>query len=956
LNVLSETDALNHATSYTYDTRGKRLTVTDATGTLTYTYNALGEVLTQTDQMSGVTTNTFDSHGNVLTSQDALNNTATITYDAHGQLLTVTDPRNNTTTFTYDTNGNLTRRTDALNNQTNLTYDARGQVSSVTNALNQTTTFEYDLFGRLKKVTYPDTNFVSATYDLAGRRTKITDGRGNDTNFAYDAAYRLTGVTDALNHVTAYAYDAMSNLTGVTDALNRTTNYAYDDFNRLARVTYPEASTGAGRLHEDFAYDSAGNLLTKTDQAGRVTNFCYDNANRVINSTDPALKVTSYEYNARSQMTAVVDAISQRYEFVFDALGHVTQEKKGTATRSFVFDVVGNRTQRTDYSGTITNYAFDALNRLTTISYPDTTSATYGYDALSRLTTATNPSGTVTIGYDNRGRLSSVTDVFGQVVGYTYDANSNRTQLTLGGATNATYQYDVLNRLTQLTDAASLAFTFAYDATNKLTSRTAPNGVASAYQYDGLNRLTRLTHVKGATTVADFQYQFNAVNDITQIIDAAGTHGYSYDSVDRLTAATHPNQPNESYTYDDVGNRTASQQGSSYSYQTFNRLVTANGDSYGYDANGNLTTKTDASGSWTYSWDAENRPKQASLSGGVTVTYSYDALGRRIQRSGAGTTIKFIYDAVDVMRDLDATGATIADYLDGLEIDNKLRQTLSGTPAYFATDHLGTTRAMTDASGTVTPSLSYDSFGNLVSGSPTTRYIYTGREFDSDTSLMYYRTRWYDPKGGRFISEDPARFRGGVNQYIYVGNNPSVFRDPSGLERLSAYTHTWPPQTTLPKRNCDCSVRRPDFYQMQFNFSVPYTGGWGSYSPSIEMDRYGNMYSSFRGLGAGPSWKLPGISFSFTAGWLFNQPPQGPDENTIKNFSTASSFSGGAGYWAGGFLTHSPHGPTAFQFGIASPQAGCGYSYSEYDGNIADLPGPSRLATDIEDLYGGYPH
>jgi len=84
------------------------------------------------------------------------------------------------------------------------------------------------------------------------------------------------------------------------------------------------------------------------------------------------------------------------------------------------------------------------------------------------------------------------------------------------------------------------------------------------------------------------------------MIDGAGAHNYSYDPLDRLTAATHPNQSNESYTYDDVGNRTASHQGSSYTYQAFNRLVAANGASFGYDANGNLTSKTDASGSWTY--------------------------------------------------------------------------------------------------------------------------------------------------------------------------------------------------------------------------------------------------------------------------------------------------------------------------------------------------------------------
>jgi YD repeat-containing protein len=161
-----------------------------------------------------------------------------------------------------------------------------------------------------------------------------------------------------------------------------------------------------------------------------------------------------------------------------------------------------------------------------------------------------------------------VTDVFGQAVRYTYDADSNRTQLSLKGGTSVTYQYDAINRLTQLTDATSLNTTFAYDVTDKLTSRPLPNGVVTTSQYDGLDRLTRLTHAKGPNTLEDFQYQFNAINNITQMTDGAGSHNYTYDSLDRLTAATHPSQSNESYTYD-VGNRTASHQGSSYSYQAF---------------------------------------------------------------------------------------------------------------------------------------------------------------------------------------------------------------------------------------------------------------------------------------------------------------------------------------------------------------------------------------------------
>jgi YD repeat-containing protein len=262
-----------------------------------------------------------------------------------------------------------------------------------------------------------------------------------------------------------------------------------------------------------------------------------------------------------------------------------------------------------------------------------------------------------------------------------------------------------------------------------LTSRSAPNGTTATYQYDDLDRLTRLTHAQGTATIADFQYQFNAVNNITQMTDGAGAHNYTYDALDRLTAATHPSQSNESYTFDDVGNRTASYQGSSYSYQTFNRLITANGSSFSYDGNGNLTSKTDASGTWTYTWDYENRLKQASLSGGVTVSYSYDALGRRIQRtSSASGTTKFVYDGADVVRDLDGNGATIADYVNGPGIDNKLRQTAGGTASYFIHDHLGTTRALADTSGNVAANLTYDSFGNVASGSASTRYTYTGRD------------------------------------------------------------------------------------------------------------------------------------------------------------------------------------------------------------------------------------
>ncbi|HYG83051.1 MAG TPA: RHS repeat-associated core domain-containing protein, partial [Pyrinomonadaceae bacterium] len=575
---------------------------------------------------------------------------------------------------------------------------------------------------------------------------------------------------------TSYGYDQMSRLTSVTDALSRTTNYEYDNFNRPVKTVYPPAAAGAARLEERVEYDAAGNVKKRIDTALRETLYDYDGANRLVKVTDPAAQVTQYEYNARSQMTAVVDALNQRYTFGYDALGRVTQITRGGLSMSYVHDGVGNMTSRTDYNGATTAYTYDNLNRLTNVTYPDSAVA-YAYDELSRLSSATNVNGTVSFTYDNRGRVAGMTGVEGQAISYGYDANNNRTQTSLGQTPHASYQYDALNRLTQLADGGGAATTYVYDAADRLTSRSTPNGVATSYGYDGLDRLASLQHTKGATTVAGYQYQYDAASRITQMTEAAGAHGYGYDAADRLTSATHPAQTSESYTYDAVGNRTASHLGASYTYQPFNKVVTVGPTSYSYDSNGNLTQKVDAAGVWQYAWDYENRLKQVTRPDGQTVLYRYDALGRRVRRGSGGGWTDYVYDGHDVVKDVNSDGSAV-EYLNGPGVDDKLRQMGNAGTYYFVQDHLGSTRALTDGGGDVVENVSYDSFGN--GASTLTRYGYTGREWDADAALYYYRSRFYDPQGGRFISEDPIGLRGGVNHYAYVRNNPIRFNDPSG--------------------------------------------------------------------------------------------------------------------------------------------------------------------------------
>ncbi len=812
LNLTKKTDALGYETVSTYDANGNRLTMTDVLGTENYTYNALGEMLTRTDRMGGVWTNTFDTKGNLLTAKDALNNTTTATYTALGQLATVKDALNQTTTLTYDAFGRLTQVKDANNKTTNYAYDARARLTGATNAINETTNYEYDLNNRLKKVIFADANFVTMNYDIAGRRTALTDARGNATNYAYDAAYRLTSMTDALNHTMSYGYDAMSNPTAQTDALGNVTNYEYDDFNRLKKTIYPAATAGAARLQESVTYDTVGNVKTRIDTAGRTTNYDYDTAQRLTKTTDALNEITQFEYNPRSQMTKVTDAANQVYQFSYDALGRQLSQTRANATMSYEYDAVGNRTKRTDYNGKITSYEYDTLNRLKKINYltgADNTVtgdvSSYNYDDLSRLTSAVNQAGTVAFTYDTRGRVKTTTDVFGHLLNYGYDANGNRNLLKLDGTTQTSYAYDAANRLTTLTDEASQNFTFGYDIANRLISKALPNGVSTSYDYDGMSRLKELKHRFQTTPLFDYQYAYNPANQIGQITEPDETRNFTYDNLDRLTGAVHANngELDMSYGFDAVGNRISTNSSELISnpqeitFEANNRLTqTEDGTNYDYDASGNLTAKSPFNQldiKWAFVWDYENRmisatgSQPASLGRTIikTASYSYDALGRRVTRTDpAGSITKFTYDGMDVVMD-DDTISGITKYQNGLGIDDKLKVSINGTAKYFITDHLGSTVGLTDASGNVSSSAIYDSFGNSTNNL-STRYQYTGREFDNFTGLQYSRARWYDAKTGRFISEDPIGFRGGdVNLYGYVWNNAGSLIDPSGLDGCS---------------------------------------------------------------------------------------------------------------------------------------------------------------------------
>jgi len=203
-----------------------------------------------------------------------------------------------------------------------------------------------------------------------------------------------------------------------------------------------------------------------------------------------------------------------------------------------------------------------------------------------------------------------------------------------------------------------------------------------------------------------------------------------------------------------------------------------------------------------------------------------------------------------------------------------------------------------------------------------TRYTYTGREYDSDTRLYYYRARFYDPHIGRFVSEDPIGFGGGdVNLYSYVGNNGLNYLDPFGFERLR-YTMVPgkppPPIITNP-------ARLPDFYAGQINI-----GGVIGWSGQIIIDRNGNVYLQGLGFNFGKSATF--VSGSLTAGWI-NQRCE-PSQKRLSDVLSDQSVGVGGGYYGGMEFTGNQSGTTT-QIGLfLPPQIGGNWGYSSKRGNI----------------------
>jgi RHS repeat-associated protein len=766
------------------------------------------------------------------------------TFDSTGYPTSTVDGNGNITLYNYnDSSGNLLSRSqrDYFNDgwdTWNYTYNSFGEVLTATDPLglagdpNHTTTYVYNAQGNLTSITTPSPDngitagsVTSFTPNAQGQVTKITDPLTNATNIVYcttnqtNCPYGLIYyIQDAQSNKTIYSYDGRGNRLSATDALNHVTSFQYDPMNRVKLITYPTSPATTVQFH----YDWRGRRDYVIDQDSNKTSYGYDDADRLLTVTDaqsPTNGVTTYAYDTENNLTDIYDAKNNHTQFVY-LPGKILYQTTFPSTEyeTYSFDDDNNLEYKTDRNNHTINYNYDYQNHVYRKVYPDGNSLTYSYDPAGRLTEVQDSAtGAYTFGYDNMNRLGSAgVDYSFNTAGtltvqYGYDKASNRTSMTDPQSVPTTYAYDTLNRLHTLTyNGQTPNYTFGYDALSRRNSLTRPNAVDTTYGYDPVSRLTSVLHKLGTTTLDGTAYTYdNAGNRLTKVDERTSTQfNYTYDNIYQLTKVTQGTRKPptvESYTYDLVGNRLSSLGVSPYDYNTSNELTSTPSGSYTYDNNGNR--KTDPSGT-QYSWDFDNRLTQVVLPGtGGTVNFKYDPFGRRIQKAftqnGTTTSTNYLYDGNNLLEEVDNSGNVLARYTQTRRLDDELSELRSGTTSYYEADGAGSITSLSNTAGALANTYTYNSFGNVTasSGTVTNPFRYTGREFDQETAIYFYRARYVDPIAGRFMSEDPLGFKGGINFYAFVLNNPVNLRDPLGLKACENCTNAAPLSASSPR--CD---------------------------------------------------------------------------------------------------------------------------------------------------------
>lgn len=512
----------------------------------------------------------YNSQGQLVTVSSPFAGSIAFTYTA-GRITQVLRSRENFAyKYTYDSSGRLVTSTDFANRQTKYTYNAsqvgtaaNGLLSSITDPIGRQILFTYYNDGRAFTQKAPGGEFLTFLFSpFAGDiHSYVMDSYGAVTEYEFDDQYRLVRQIRDDAATQSFTWTAQNQLATRTDALGYTTQKQYDTNGNLISLKRP-----ADTIPTLIAYDPNFNKVTQIKPAlGSQTDFSVNAANgdvlsvqRTLNSTAIA---TQYSHDAFGNILGVTTNLAS-YSNQRDQNGFLTQ----------IFDQRNPAKLSYDNRGRVTAVNYPSSGRQLTISYNDfdnitklTDSAgptvTYTYDLMQRMTTKTVSGGNINevtqFTWDERDRLTSVTDPLGNKTSYAYEktfigcnVRDLPTAITDPKGNVTKMVYDKALRLVSKTEANGSVTQFFYNQRDDLIAISDPNGHRTTYRFDGNQRLiaqqsrtATLRNGVSAEALSRTEYQYDGVDRLIKKVigladgskPLAATY-FTYDDLDRVVA------------------------------------------------------------------------------------------------------------------------------------------------------------------------------------------------------------------------------------------------------------------------------------------------------------------------------------------------------------------------------------------------------------------------------------
>ncbi|MFJ4249319.1 RHS repeat-associated core domain-containing protein [Pseudomonas sp. NPDC089741] len=734
-----------------------------------YVHDDRARLVRKVEADGGEQLKAYDATGRLIAEQDALGAVTEYRYDDVGRLIALLPSEDEPTSYEYR-NGFLYRRSrgDAV-----WIYrrNAEGDVTEAVDPDGKVTHYYYDVRGQLLSIRYPDSSRHRLAWNELGQLIEETLPDGGVRRFSYDALGRRTTTVDEHGALTRQQWDAAG---------------------RLAQTTL------AGGANRAYSYGAYGQVTAERDELGRITRYEYDDDLHLVSrKINPDGTRVQYRYDhAQLLLTEIENESGEKYRLDYTPTGLIRQETGFDGRRTaYAYDLNGHLLEKIEFgddgSQLLTAYARDVAGRLLVKTLPDGVKVSYQYDCLGRLIAVDDgQKHPLAFEYDRQDRLITEHQGWG-TLRYSYDACGQLKRLRLPDNSKLEYHHAKGGALTGIDLNGAQLTTHVFQSGRE--QQRQQGLLLSEYAYDDQGRL--LAHAVGHSHDALYRrdYAYSANGNLEHIADTRhGQRTYGYDNLDRLIRVRHSrDELPESFAHDPAGNLLM-QDRPGPSQIKGNRLLMQGDRHYDYDAFGNLIRERRGTAQKLvseYRYDSQHRLIGLTRPDGQTASYRYDAFGRRISKTVNGVTTEFFWQGDNLVAESSQNEYRSYVYEPGTFrplalLDGKGPK--KACPFYYQLDHLGTPLELTDYSGEIVWAAQYDAYGKVAALSlAAAEYLdqplrFQGQYFDAESGLHYNRHRYYDPRLGRYLTPDPIKLAGGLNQYQYVPN-PTGWVDPLGL-------------------------------------------------------------------------------------------------------------------------------------------------------------------------------